>query len=1261
MKLLKKMTPMMLATMMLAPSVLIEEAMAQRDRNGERRDRDGRNGSGDTSRPGDTNSTNLGARGEILAERDFGNWDQRYIGRRSFKLTDDNEYNTISIAVTNAKKDLDQKTSVLAAQEKKVRDAQQLKASIDKEIGDLSKAIVDGLSEQTKLKNSLAQLRRAAQNAKEQRDVAKAGADSTQETVQNINAKIEAAQANLQTIEEACQATPAADCSAKITEAKNKVAQEREPLRAAIRLNRVAQENLKAKEGILTNKRKDLQEAQDKISKITTDNEERAVILEQKKNALKNAIAKVTAEQAALSPLKSAYDESLTVHNRTMLRKNRIIELLVTRVIRLNRVGAEVGEEAGSIDGDLYAEYLGIPAGQQDGDRDGTEAGQSAGRRASYNRGLGQGEIQGRAEAEARGERDGLNQGHYQGHVAAATEDGRTDGLNQANNSDAAQVGTNQGQEAGLERAKIQGERDGNAKGERQAIEKHEKGNLNSQNVNGNFAGAFAPMVPSYPGFNCIESRGRRYTRDDFGWRTHRNWRADNTICPNFRPREHSDMTTNNRGIFREAFMDGYIQSYRHNRRGQFNQSIDRLYMSNYESARMAAFEDFSSREYPAQTEEGRQAGFNAAFDARYPVVKEEARKIAYAQALANPDTGSSEYQQTYTDQRQATYNRRYEEIRVANFNATEVETFDQNIAQQTELFRESRFATVDAIYQNNPVVKFESSEMKDGGVRGVAKADGIFQPGEVTLHNVTITNFGDKAANNVTVSLDNGERVKLPSIPEKSTTTIKGALKSEIEGRLGSVEEKTLQAFSPLSAEARIQGRHYYATSTARLNFGDKKKVDVTYPLALSNLKTQSQLLINEANSLSISVTNKSGRKYSGALTIELNDNAQTDIITKDFDTISDLGQGRSTTLSSAKILVTNERDVFKDLSFSALIKKDGVIIGQLDNALNTMVKAPYSPKNGKPVFLVDSSKNARDLINALEEIGGLTNGSVIDLSLARLNRDVLNQGLNKKMIVALDDLRGSTIPGVSALLKNSEDTVLLFVDSRNAGLNLARNNSGVLRNASLLPVFLKGNDELFNLRFTNPYLDGVKEMTVAAQTTPNGMKDAMRTLSGLMKTNNELVTEAGSTLNQNNALQTSAKVQNMIVMATAEILNVNEAYKKTNNDRFENLAIDSKMLYSRILEHSGKKVNRNTLSKNLSAFTMYQVIDHALDNFDPVDDRMDQDIELKIEDHMRDTIKGTGLFRIGKGLRDNLRKEYKSLYNNLDENPFVQSPFRM
>lgn len=1254
----------MLATMMLAPGILIDQAKAQQNRrdrgDGEGRGRDGNRGdrTGDRNgdRTGDT-STDVqnGQRGAVIAERDFGNWDRRYIGRRTFKLIDDQEYGNLASATSTAVKDLQGKTAALDNKEKDLKTAIAAKDAIDKKIGDISKAIVDSLAEQQTLKKGLPQLNRQLKGLKDQQTIAKSAADAQQAKVDRINEKVTKKEAALKKVEDECAATPAADCNAKITAAKDAVAKAKAPLRQQTRLNRVAKDNLSSATEKVKSKEGEIKAAQNKIAKIDTDNAKRSDDLGKEKTKLNAAKAKVTAEQATLKPIRQAYANSLKNHNTLMTRKNRIKEMLITRVMRINGIGSRVGEEAGSIDGDFYAEYVGIPAGQRDGDRDGTNEGTTAGQNSSYQRGLNAGEIQGNSEAEAQGEVDGTKIGTHQGHVAAATTDGNDDGVNRANNSDAANVGTQQGRSAGLQRAKDEGKTTGEALGKKQAIEKNEKGALESSNVDGQFAGAFAAVVPDYPGFNCVRVGSRRYNRDDYGWRGNRNWTPDHQVCPTFRPRKHSEFARTNRPILRQAFMDAYLMSYRHNRRGQFNQSIDRVYLGTYDSSRRAAYEEFSTREYPRYTESGRVDGRNAAYNARYPIVKEEARRVAFANASTNPDTNSGEYRSTYSSVEAAAYADRYEEIRSANFGKEELSTFQANIEEQTEIFRKARYAVVDSIYANNPVLKFVTSSMKDGGISGIAKNDGVFQPGETTLHNVTITNYGKKAATNVTVRLSDGSTAKLPSIPARKTTTVKGAVKGSVDARLGSRFQSTLKAFAPLTAESSIQGRHFYATSNGRLNSGDTKTVGVSYPIALGSLKTKSQLLINQANTLTLNVSNVSKRKYEGSLKIELDVNSSTGIITRNFSDLSELSGSK--TIDSAKVLVASERDTFKPLTFTAKIMKQGVTLGTLNGSYTTMAKAPYSEKNGKPVFLADSDKNARDLINALEQVGGLQNASVIDLSLSRMNRDVLSKGVNKKMIVALDDLRGSTQKGVATLLKNSEDTVMLFVDERNAGITLQGN---VLRNAAVLPVKLKGNNELFNLRFTNPFVDGVKEMTVVAQTTPRGMVDAMATLKGLMKTNNELVGEAGSALNSNNATTTAAPVQNMIAMAMGEILVVNKAYKASNNDKYEDIIRDNSRIYTRVLDASGKKVKRNTLSKNLAAFTMFKVIDHALDKFDPVDDQMEQAIETEIEDRLRDTIKGTGLFRLGKGLQDNLKKHDKRLYNKIDETPFAQSPMQ-
>ena len=136
---------------------------------------------------------------------------------------------------------------------------------------------------------------------------------------------------------------------------------------------------------------------------------------------------------------------------------------------------------------------------------------------------------------------------------------------------------------------------------------------------------------------------------------------------------------------------------------------------------------------------------------------------------------------------------------------------------------------------------------------------------------------------------------------------------------------------------------------------------------------------------------------------------------------------------------------------------------------------------------------------------------------------------------------------------------------------------------------------------------------------------------------------------------------MQNMITMATAEILNINNTYKVTKKENLKDEVKSGNRIYAKVLDVSGKKVKKSTLGKNLAAMMMYHVVDRTLDKFDPVDDVMTQDIELKVEDRLRDTIKGTGLFRLGRGLRENLTKHDKALYNKIDGNKFAQSPFKL
>lgn len=1239
--------------MIIAPSILVESAYAQR--NGDRP----RNGGGqDTDTPGTI--TQVGQRGELLADRSFRNWDRRYIGKRTVKLTDDQEIAQKTREAENAHKSLIAKTTQLTQKETALKTAETERQAIDKTIAALNETIVKAVAEKNKIKKSIPSKRKALRELNTQLQLATKAAQTTTADVAKIEAAIEAAAAKLKTTQEECAATPAANCQAKITKQTNRLDRAKAPLANAKRLDEAAKRAVSTKTAARDAKKTEIDNANAKMAQIETQNATRTTQLTQKKNQQTAAAAKVNAAKQGLNPARKAYNEALAKRNTTVKRRDDLKSIIIQRIMRINGIGANVGEEAGSIDGDYSAERLGVERGQVDGDRDGVSEGTRVGQDRSYQSGVNQGEIQGSGQANIDGQRDGTREGTSAAHVAVATSEGRSAGTQRANNSDAANVGIGQGSTDGASRAKATGKRNGTALGQKQAIEKNEKNANGNIEVEGQFAGAFAARVPDYPGFDCVSYRGRRFRGDDFGWRGQRDWRAE-ANCPNFKPRRHSELARTNRPILRKAFMDAYIRTYREARRSQFVRSIDNYYLSTYEDMRSAAYQDFSNREYSAQREQGRTSGYNASYNARYPVMRDQFYNSSYDSTLTSPDRGSSDYTSTYASVEASTYRSQYESIRVANYQRVEQETFDANIEEQTEIFRSARFKTVDGIYAKNPVLKFISSSVTDAGINGVAKADGVFMPNEETLHSVTLKNFGNVAATNVTVRMQDGSNVKLPIIAANSTVTVKGAIKSSVgNGSIGSVHKSELKVFSPITAEAAIQGRHYYATSTGKLNLSDNKNLTRAYPMTLAGLRSNSELLINERNSMQINVANQSKRSYTGPMKIELSVDSSTNIITAPFDDISSLRN--SVTLKSAKLLVASERDVYRPLVFTAKIVKQGVTLGVLTTSYRTMAKAPYSAKSGKPVVVVDSDKNPGVLLQVLSDLKGLSNASVLDLSLRRLNSKVLADGFDKKTILVLDDTRGSTVAGVNSILKSTEDSSMIFVDARSAGLGLAKRNAATMKNAVKITNRLKGMNSDLALYYTNQWLDGVKDITVAAQATRSNFKSVMNVMKAFNMTNAEYVAQSGKALTKSNWNTPNATVQAMISMAAGQVMAVSSSMDKRESSSLVDLMKSDKLLFQKILRAPGdKKVKRSNLSKQLASIAMWHVLDKAVDSFGDIEDNINHRIESRLEDEMKDIMQGNGIRIFSKGTYNYLKKFDKGLYNSIDGNKYAQSPFRL
>ena len=1243
MKIIKKMTPLMMATMVLAPSLLIDSTYAQASREVQEQVVLKKTEKSD----------------EVIQLQNVEKIFRSYIGTRSFKVEDDAEVKRYTQQFNQQHKNYEQAAKLLSEKKSALSTAQKQKKNLETQITNIEKEIVKALSAKTNLESKLPTLQRQLQTSRQQAQVAQKALDATQADLNQINSKITQAQKELKNIQESCSATPSPKCTQDIKKAQAKVTQETRPKAAAQRLFNIAKKDLETKNKNTANKQKELNESKAKIATLETENTQRAQTLNQKNQEIKVANQKVNAATKAIQPVQADYNRKLELRNKTAAGINRLKETIAIRAVRLNKIGAEVASEAGSVDGDYYAEYIGLPQGQRDGDRDGRESGTSAGQNNSFNQGMAQGEVEGRSQGQIDGFDHGKDEGTKAALITVATQVGQRDGLQRAQDSDASSVGTQQGQAAGLDRSIQTGKKVGTQKGEAAAIKENESDATNSTIVSGQFAGTFAARTPSYPGFNCIKRGNRRYTRDQYEWRNYNDWNSDLSICPNFKPREHSEMARADRDIFKAAFMDGYLVRYRGSRREQFVRSIDHYYSPSYNNSRNAAFSEYSTRNYPGFLEKGRQQGYTTAYNSTYPSVKDRYYNEFYASSISNPDTTHPQYTTTYRQVESNNYATQYEQLRADAYNTNEQSTFDQNIKAQTEKFTKIRFDEVNSIYANHSVLKYESASIVDAGINDVAVNDGIYKPGENIIHNITLKNFGSVAATEAKVKI-NGQMFKLPAIAAKSEVTIKGAAVTTVDAKLGQVNDSTIEVISALTSQASIQGRHYYSTSTGRLNFGDKKSVTVKYPISLAGLRTKTDLLMNKKNSLQLNASNISNRKYTGKLEIELNVDAKSEVITKSFDALD--GLTGSVTLNDAEVLITNEEDVYSSLNFSAKIKKDGVTIGVLPGTYRTMAKAPFTDKAGQPVILADSDKSADDLIKVISSYGGISKVSVLDTTLDALNSKVYTNGLDKKSIIVIDDTRGSTVANVSKLLKKLEDSSVVYVDYSARGLSQALAKSAQLKHAAKLPNLIDGISNTVNLHYTNQYIDGTADMNVIAQANFENYKEMVAALSQFNYTKNEIIPAAGSALSSSNYMRTNSKIRTMISMAAGEVVNASLAYSASGENQNLVKFIESDApIYKRILAQSGKKVSKKTLSKNMAAIAMWKVLDKAVDSFDPMDDNVDYDIESPFEDAMKDMMQGEGLRIFSKGTWNYLKSYDKGLYNTIDDNPYIHSPFKL
>ena len=893
---------------------------------------------------------------------------------------------------------------------------------------------------------------------------------------------------------------------------------------------------------------------------------------------------------------------------------------LISDIQRINRNGANNGDSDGRSDGASLAQSLGSELGGRDGNNDGLSVGTTDGQNRDYKRGADQGDRDGSSRARIDGEHDGTILGTRDGNISAANREGDAAGIIRADKSDAANVGIAQGKIAGVDHAKKQGRIDGENAAENETVLKLESASLNAVKLNGPFAGSFSRRSPSYPG--------------DFNG-------------PNFRPDSWE-----NKDILKRAYADGYIYTYRDETNRSYNINIDGIYNRYYDSNYQASYSSAFNRDYPDFYNQGRSDGDQAAYKRDYPIIKNNFYNQFFAQFDQNPDRSSSEYKSTYKESEANAYDRHYEEIRSANFDITELATYKANIKEQTEIFHQKRIGEVTKIYQENAILQFDSSEMLDGGINGVAKFDGIFQPGETTLHNIIIKNFGFKEANNVRIKLNNGTEVKLPSIPARSIVSVKGAGISVVDASasIGSTQTTSLQVLSKLTSDDFIEAIHFDNMGSNILKTSDVKTSKVQYPFSLTGLKLESLLLKDNKNKLHLVLANNSARAYNGELKVEVLVNSSNDIITKKFQSLNGAALNSSQELSDAEVMVSSDDDIYRDLSFSAKLLQNGVVLGLLGADLSTMAKASYTDKGKLPVLLVDSNQNLRLLLDILVDLGGSNKVSILDTSLSDLNSKVLSGGLIGKTTLVLDNESNKTISSLNTLFTKSGDSAFILLNGKGTGLDTVLGLAS-FKDAQKLKLDKK------QLVFTNPKrADSVVGVSSFLTTTKDELPVNLELGAILALNSQELVAKIKNDINRTNFFTPNNTIKIFSLRALAEILNINIAYDKSGNifnrdtKWAKMISEDQSLFINQIKVASAGDVQEEKLGVVLTALALKDFVSTAMSDF------------YDISRHMMPKIANAtnkNLGNIEDSFKKSLKKFNKDLYNKAYEKVSIQRPF--
>ncbi len=922
----------------------------------------------------------------IFAQRGGAAWREEFIGKIKFELTDDPEFATLKSTVLSLEDDLTVKDKQLKVNKKKLKAAKEVIASNKPKI-DKNKTLIQ---ENKALITSLIEKNKANQ----------VKLVTVKDKLKKKNLKVKKLSDELVPLKEKQALKKKKFLRTKKQCMTGKIPKEEcdKTLPALEQELSKISDKIGAKETVLSEEKKiqsDLSEKKENLSSSIAKNKEKTKKKKTQNESLvaQNIKLKKGLDQAKLE-LSELKKTVLRLEKRVASLKNQIqsrkVELksykqqLITKILRLNKKGAEIGRKDGRFDGRNEATRVGIAYGQKDGLEQGYITGEQLGIAREEQLGLEDGSLEGSKQGNKDGSHKGEIEGTIAGNVAVAIVEASKKAKVDATGSNASARGAALGRDAGKKEAIEDGQTIGSKQGIQKSIKKNEEKVLKNTTINGTFAGAFSGEIPDLPaGF-----RG-----------------------PSFRPKGQA-----RKPILRKARRAGYVHTYKKSSRRAYNKNIEREYSINFDqafsSAKAEAMSVFYQVAYDNSYKNAFDSSYKQSFDSSYASLFRQFEN----QFLARPNRVAPEFKKQFNETYLEVFEELAGEILKAAFDKAKAEVYDSMISSEIQKNENKSFQETENVYASNPVLKYEKSTYYDGGINNVGKADDVYQPGEEVIQNVIIKNFGGKTAQNVMLKM-NGEISKI-SIPAKSIVTIKGASKTKISKlkSIGEIEKVQTELSLDLSSNNSIVSKHFENASSGLIAM-EQTNLMIQNPLKISTPQVESALKTG-ANNLILKVSNISSKPYSGDLELSVDGihNFKKNIKLS----VSNLSGEKVLNIGS---LVIDKSEGLKSMSLNAKILKNNVLLGMSEKSSSKLVHIPFTASDSNIVVAVSPSTQSDLALDVISELGGLSEVSVLDTEYAP-NSKFLSKPLSNKAIILLganDKMR--------QIVKTSENVSLISV----------------------------------------------------------------------------------------------------------------------------------------------------------------------------------------------------------------------------------------